>query len=63
VFEAAYGQLDGQIGYDFNKHVGVFLSAQNITNSAQHTYLQFPDQPFTYDRSGSRYFLGVKGKL
>jgi iron complex outermembrane receptor protein len=63
VFEAAYGQLDGQIGYDFNKHVGVFLSAQNITNSAQHTYLQFPDQPFTYDQSGSRYFLGVKGKL
>ena len=63
VFEAAYGQLDGQIGYDFNKHVGVFVSAQNITNSAQHTYLQFPNQPFTYDDSGSRYFLGVKGKL
>lgn len=63
VFEAAYGQLDGQIGYDFNKHIGVFFSAQNITNSAQHTYLQFANQPFTYDDSGSRYFLGVKGKL
>jgi iron complex outermembrane receptor protein len=63
VFQAPYGQLDAQIGYDFNKHVGVFLSAQNITNSAQHTYLQWPDLPFTYDSSGSRYFLGVKGKL
>jgi len=25
--------------------------------------LQFPNQPFTYDDSGSRYFVGVKGKL
>jgi iron complex outermembrane receptor protein len=63
VFQAPYGQLDAQIGYDFNKHVGVFLSAQNITNSAQHTYLQWTNLPFTYDDSGSRYFLGVKGKL
>ena len=63
VFQAPYGQLDAQIGYDFNKHVGVFFSAQNITNSSQHTYLQFPNQPFTYDDSGSRYFVGVKGKL
>ena len=29
------GQLDGQVGYDFNKHVGVFISFQNVTNSAQ----------------------------
>jgi iron complex outermembrane receptor protein len=63
VFQAPYGQLDAQIGYDFNKHVGVFLSAQNITNSVQHTYLQWTNLPFTYDDSGSRYFLGVKGKL
>jgi TonB-dependent receptor len=63
VFQAPYGQLDAQIGYDFNKHVGVFLSAQNLTNSVQHTYLQWTNLPFTYDDSGSRYFLGVKGKL
>jgi iron complex outermembrane recepter protein len=63
VYQAPYGQLDAQVGYDFNKHVGVFLSAQNLTNSAQHTYLQWQNLPFTYDDSGSRYFLGVKGKL
>jgi len=63
VFEAAYGQLDAQIGYDFNKHVGIFASAQNLTDSAQHTYLQWPNEPFTYDDSGRRFFLGVKGKL
>jgi iron complex outermembrane receptor protein len=63
VFAAPYGQLDGQVGYDFSRHVGVFFSFQNLTNSVQHTYLQYPDQPFTYDESGRRFFVGLKGKL
>lgn len=63
VFSAPYGQLDGQIGYDFNKHIGVFVSFQNLTNSVQHTYLQFPNLPFTYDASGRRFFVGIRGKL
>ena len=48
---------------DFNKHFGILLSVQNLTDQAQHTYLQFPNLPFTYDRSGARYFVGFKGKL
>ena len=63
VYQAPYGQLDGQVGYDFNRHVGVFVSVQNLTDSVQHTYLQWPNLPFTYDDSGRRFFLGVKGKL
>jgi TonB-dependent receptor len=63
VFSAPYGQLDAQVSYDFNQHFGLVLSAQNITDEAQHTYLQWPNLPFTYDRSGSRYFVGFKGKL
>jgi TonB-dependent receptor len=63
VFEAAYGQLDGQVGYDFGNHLGVFAQVQNATNQAQHTYLQWPNLPFTYDDSGRRYFLGFKFKL
>ena len=63
VFAAPYGQLDGQIGYDFNRRIGVFASAQNITDAHQHTYLQWSNLPFTYDDSGRRFFLGVKGKL
>jgi TonB-dependent receptor len=63
IYAAAYGQLDGQISYDFNKHVGVVFSAVNITNEKQHTYLQFPNEPFTYDDTGRRVFFGVKGKL
>jgi iron complex outermembrane recepter protein len=63
VFAAPYGQLDAQASFDFNKHFGVIVSVQNLTDQAQHTYLQWADQPFTYDDWGRRFFLGVKGKL
>jgi iron complex outermembrane receptor protein len=63
VFAAGYGQLDGQLSYDINEHIGVVLSAQNITDQAAHTYLQWTNQPFSYDDSGRRYFFGVKFKL
>jgi TonB-dependent receptor len=62
IYQAPYGQLDGQVSYDFNPHVGLVFSVQNITDSAQHTYLQWPDQPFTYDNWGRRYFFGIKFK-
>lgn len=63
VFAAPYGQLDGQIGYDFSRQLGVFASVQNLTDAHQHTYLQWENLPFTYDDSGRRFFVGVKGKL
>jgi TonB-dependent receptor len=63
VYAAAYGQLDGQVGYDFSPRVGVLLSVVNATNSKQHTYLQWENLPFTYDDTGRRYFFGVKAKL
>jgi TonB-dependent receptor len=63
VYQAAYGQLDGQLEYDFGPHFGVLVSVVNLTNEKQHTYLQFPNEPFTYDEVGRRLFFGVKGKL
>ncbi|MGO8857290.1 MAG: TonB-dependent receptor [Steroidobacteraceae bacterium] len=63
IFAAPYGQLDAQASYDFNKHVGIIFSVQNLTDASQHTYLQWPNEPFTYDNWGRRFFLGVKGKL
>jgi TonB-dependent receptor len=63
VYSAAYGQLDGQVSYDVNQHVGILLSVVNLTDSKQHTYLQFPNEPFTYDDTGRRLYFGVKGKL
>jgi TonB-dependent receptor len=62
VFLAPYGQVDGQISYDLTPHIGIVLSGQNMTNAKQHTYLQYPNQAFTYDDSGTRYFLGLKFK-
>ena len=63
VYQAAYGQLDGQVAYDFSKHFGVLLQVVNLTDAKQHTYLQFPNEPFTYDDTGRRLYFGVKGKL
>jgi outer membrane receptor protein involved in Fe transport len=51
------------VGYDFGNHFGIFAQVQNATNQAQHTYLQWPNLPFTYDDSGRRYFLGFKFKM
>ena len=63
IYSAPYGQLDGQVGYDFSVHFGIVASVVNLTNEKQHTYLQWPNEPFTYDDTGRRLFFGVKGKL
>jgi len=63
VYTAPYGQLDAQIAYDFLDHYQVLVSAQNLTEEAFHTYLQWPNQPFTYDNSGARYFFGVRASF
>jgi iron complex outermembrane recepter protein len=60
VFTAPYGELDAQVTYNINDYVGLIVSGQNLTDEAYHTYLQFPNQPFTYDDSGTRYFFGVR---
>jgi iron complex outermembrane recepter protein len=63
IYSAKYGQLDGQLAYDFSEHFGVLFQVVNLTDEKQHTYLQWPNEPFTYDDSGRRFFFGFKGKL
>jgi iron complex outermembrane receptor protein len=63
IYQAPYGQLDAQVGYDFGDHFGLVLQAVNVTNEKQHTYLQFKNEPLTYDDSGRRLFFGFKAKL
>jgi iron complex outermembrane receptor protein len=63
VYQAAYGQVDGQVSYDFGPHFGIVASVVNLANEKQHTYLQWKNEPFTYDDTGRRVFFGVKGKL
>jgi TonB-dependent receptor len=60
VYEAPYGELDAQVGYDFTDYLSAYVSAQNLTDEASHMYLQFKNQPFLYDDSGTRYFFGLK---
>lgn len=60
VFAASYGQLDGQVGYEVNRLFGLTFSAQNLTKAALHSYLQWPNEPFTYFNSGRRFFFGAK---
>jgi len=63
IYQAPYGQLDGQVEYDFLGHFGVLLSVVNLTDEKQHTYLQWSNEPFTYDDTGRRLFFGVKGEF
>ncbi|MBV8306617.1 MAG: TonB-dependent receptor, partial [Gammaproteobacteria bacterium] len=63
IWAAPYGELDGQLEYNFGEHFGLVFQAVNITDEKQHTYLQWKNEPFTYDDSGRRYFLGFKAKL
>ncbi|HWZ63463.1 MAG TPA: TonB-dependent receptor [Steroidobacteraceae bacterium] len=63
IWSAKYGQLDGQLEYDIGAHFGVIFQVVNLTDEKQHTYLQWPNEPFTYDDSGRRFFFGFKGKL
>jgi hypothetical protein len=41
----------------------VLLQVVNLADAKEHTYLQFPNEPFTYDDTGRRLYFGVKGKL
>ncbi|MBV9913457.1 MAG: TonB-dependent receptor, partial [Sinobacteraceae bacterium] len=63
IYQAAYGQLDGQLEYDFGEHFGVLFSVVNLADEKQHTYLQWKNEPLTYDDSGRRLFFGVKGRF
>jgi iron complex outermembrane recepter protein len=64
IYSAPYGQLDGQLSYDMlDGRLGFVFSVVNLTNEKQHTYLQWKNEPFTYDDTGRRLFFGVKGKL
>ena len=55
--------MDGQVAYDFGDHFGLVLQVVNLTDEKQHTYLQWKNEPFTYDDSGRRWFFGFKAKL
>lgn len=62
VYTAPYGELDAQVLYNFTDYLAAYVGAQNLANEASHSYLQFKDQPFLYDNTGTRYFFGVRAR-
>jgi iron complex outermembrane recepter protein len=60
IYAKSYGQLDGQISYDINKHIGVFVEGMNLTKANQSAYLQFPELPFRFESGSRRVYLGAK---
>ena len=63
VYTAPIGELDAQIRYNFTDYLSAYVGAQNLGNEASHMYLQFKDQPFIYDNTGTRYFFGLSAKI
>ncbi len=60
IYGKSYGQLDGQISYDINKNIGVFVEGVNLTKADQSAYLQFPELPFRYETGSRRIYIGAK---
>ena len=60
IYGKSYGQLDGQIAYDINKNIGVFVEGVNLTKANQSAYLQFPELPFRYETGSRRIYVGAK---
>ncbi len=58
-FARSYGQLDGSISYDINKHIGLNVDASNILNNPQITYDNF-NIVRTYEDSGFRITAGAR---
>jgi len=63
IYQRSYGQLDGQISYDFNENFGVFVEGINLTKADQSAYLQFPELPFRYESGSRRIYVGGKFKF
>lgn len=60
VYNRAYGHIDASVRYRLFENISLILSGRNLGGSAQSRYLQYSDQPFSYDQSGRRYDLVIK---
>jgi iron complex outermembrane recepter protein len=56
-----YGQLDAQLGYALTDNIVATLEGINLTEEDQSQYLQFPNQPFTFNSGSRRILIGVRG--
>lgn len=63
IYTAAYGQLDMSASYDFNRHLGVFFDAINLTSASQRQYGRYSEQFIAAYEGFARYQVGVRVAL
>lgn len=60
IYNASYGQMDGQISYDVLENLGIVLEGRNLMGSATSRYLQYKNQPMWYDQSGRTFSASLR---
>ena len=61
VTRTAYGELDLSASYKINKHVSLFLSGTNLTQSHLYDYSVYPNRFLYAEADGTVYTVGVRG--
>lgn len=63
VYTESYGQLDANIGYDFNDHLTVFVEGINLTDEISRTYGRHELMTRNIQQTGPRYNIGLRYKF
>lgn len=63
MYQAPTARLDASVTYTVNKHLQVFLQAQNLTNVRQKFYLAWPSEKIYNQLSERYFFLGAHMNL
>lgn len=60
VYNRHYGQVDAQLTYKFLENLALVFEGRNLGGDAPSQYLQYKQQPFTYNQTGRRFSLDLK---
>ncbi len=58
-----YGQLDLNVGYQWNENLSLALEAINVTDETQRLHGRHPNQVLFATQTGPRYMLGIRYKF
>lgn len=60
IYNRSYGQIDAQLSYKFIDNLSLVFEGRNLGGDAPSQYLQYKNQPFTYNQTGRRFVLDLK---
>jgi TonB-dependent receptor len=63
VYTEAYGQLDANVGYQFNENLTIFAEAINLTDETSRTYGRHTLMTRNIQQTGARYNVGLRYKF